>query len=120
MEYGTYAYKHNKSRTFAEQKQANYHYGCWEDIIYNTAGSGAGNALGGIVFQWLDEWWKAGHASKFSPAEQDIWGGMDKDFDEPCSLDEWLGITSQGDGSNSPFMRQLRQTYYMYKKVWNE
>ncbi len=119
-EYGIYSYKHKKSKEFSEKKQADYHYGCWEDITYNRGGSGAGNSLGGIVYQWLDEWWKAGHSSEFSPDEQDIWGGMDKNFDEPCSLDEWLGICSQGDGSKSPFLRQLRQAYYTYKDLWND
>jgi len=32
--------------------------------------------------------------------------------------EEWLGVAGQGDGKLSPFLRQLRQSYYTYKKAW--
>ena len=43
-----------------EIEQANYHRGNWLDIEANMAGhaDGVGNALGGVAFEWLDEWWK--------------------------------------------------------------
>jgi len=30
----------------------------WADVYANARGHGAGNAIGGFVFQWADGWWK--------------------------------------------------------------
>jgi len=72
-----------------------------------------GNALGGVVFEWLDEWWKA-----YEPAihdEKGLWAGP---FPDGFMHEEWLGVSGQGDGKQSPFLRQLRKVYYMYQKKW--
>jgi hypothetical protein len=59
-EYGCPAYEYCVTRQKAEEDQAEYLRSCWEDIVDNSAfGSGSGNAIGGILFEWLDEWWKA-------------------------------------------------------------
>ena len=34
------------------------------------------------------------------------------------SHEEWYGICGQGNGNNSPFLREVRQAYYSYKKMW--
>ena len=118
-EYGCPAYCSGKGQDFAETKQLEYHQGNWEDVLYNTAGSGAGNAIGGAVFEFVDEWWKAGPPPKFSAAAQENIGQFPANFPDGWMYEEWLGLTSQGDGSHSPFMRQLRKVYGYYKKVWN-
>ena len=43
-----------------QQAQADYHKGNWLDILENSAGykDGIGNSVGGMAFEWLDEWWK--------------------------------------------------------------
>ena len=119
-EYGCPAYVLKKDLAYAEAKQMEYHRGNWEDIVANTAGSGAGNGLGGVVFEFVDEWWKAGPPPKFSAAEQETIGQFQADFPDGWMHEEWLGMTGQGDGSDSPYMRQLRKSYEYYKKVWNE
>jgi beta-glucuronidase len=116
-EYGCPAYYPGKDEAFAEQKQLEYHQGNWEDIVNNTAGSGYGNCIGGMAFEFVDEWWKSGLPPKFSPKEHETIPDFVAAF---TMYEEWLGVTSQGDGSDSPFMRQLRKTYEYYKKAWNK
>ena len=114
------AYFAGKSADFAEDKQLEYHQGNWEDILYNSAGSGEGNSIGGTVFEFVDEWWKSGLPPKFSPSEHETVGDFVAAFPDGWMHEEWLGVTSQGDGSYSPFMRQPRKVYDYYKKVWNQ
>ncbi len=122
-EFGCPAYAEGKNTDESEELQAQYHLGSWEDIQNNTAfspGSGnafggysSGNALGGVVFEWLDEWWKA-----YEPAIHDskgLWAGP---FPDGYMHEEWLGMAGQGDGKSSPFLRQLRKSYHMYQKKW--
>ena len=113
-EFGCPAYAEGKTPLEAEDLQAEYHRAAWEDIERNAAfGQGAGNAIGGIVFEWADEWWKA-----YEPKIHDTKGLWTGPFPDGYMHEEWLGLAGQGDGSNSPFLRHLRKAYYMYKKLW--
>jgi len=118
-EYGCPAYHKSWTRDSIEAAQAKYHKGNWMDIQHNLAGAGTGNALGGIVFEWVDEWWKAGPPPEFDPAKHDTREQFGGPFLDGWSYEEWYGICSQGDGENSPFLRQLRPAYFEYKKLWN-
>ncbi|MCX5782629.1 MAG: hypothetical protein NT145_08035 [Elusimicrobia bacterium] len=104
----------------AEAAQAKYHRSNWIDLENNFAGSGEGNALGGIVFEWADEWWKAGPPPEFSPYIQDKIGQFGAPFLDGWSYEEFLGLTTQGDGSQSPFLRQIRPAYFEYQKLWKK
>lgn len=85
-----------------EDRQLEYHRRAWEELYNNLAGgTGEGNALGGFIFEWLDNWWQGGQ-----PCQQN-------------EMNEYLGISSQGNGSNSPYLRQLRKVYYYYKSAWS-
>lgn len=121
-EYGCPAYHHRRSREEAERLQAEYHRGNWQDIEWNLGGGpGVGNALGGTIFEWIDEWWKAGPPPQYNPSIQDITGQFGGPFPDGWSYEEWFGLVSQGDGKHSPFMRQLRPSYFVYKdELWNE
>ena len=113
-EFGCPSYAEGKSVDQAEELQAQYHSGSWEDMLNNMAFNGAaGNCLGGVVFEWLDEWWKA-----YEPAIHDTKGLWTGPFPDGYMHEEWLGMASQGDGKLSPFLRQLRKVYYMYQKKW--
>jgi beta-glucuronidase len=113
-EFGCPAYAEGKTLLEAEELQAEYHRAAWGDIERNSAfGQGAGNAIGGIVFEWTDEWWKA-----YEPKIHDTKGLWTGPFPDGYMHEEWLGLVGQGDGSNSPFLRHLRKSYYMYKKMW--
>jgi beta-glucuronidase len=113
-EFGCPAYYEGKSREDGEYYQSEYHRGSWDDIEANAAfASGAGNALGGIVFEWLDEWWKG-----YEPSIHDTKGLWIGPFPDGTMHEEWLGVSGQGDGKMSPFLRHIRKAYYMYQKRW--
>ncbi|MCX5708757.1 MAG: tetratricopeptide repeat protein [Candidatus Omnitrophica bacterium] len=115
-EYGCPAYFEGKSVEEGEEAQADYHRGSWDDIENNMAfGEGAGNAIGSVAFEWLDEWWKA-----YEPAIHDKKGSWVGPFPDGTMHEEWLGLIGQGDGSLSPFLRQLRKAYSYYKKTWKK
>jgi beta-glucuronidase len=56
----------------------------------------------------------------YDPARQNKLGQFGAPFLDGWSYEEWLGITSQGSGKNSPFERQLRKAYFEYKKAWDK
>jgi beta-glucuronidase len=113
-EYGAAAYIDGRSAAEGEEAQSEYHKGAWNDILYNSAGYGAGNALGGVIFEWTDEWWKAYEPLLHDNHKQ--WPGPVKGG---WFYEEWLGVTSQGPGTDSPYLRQLRKSYFTYKSMWN-
>lgn len=115
-EYGSPAYAPHLTVSEAEHLQALYHRGNWMDIEANMAGKAEtpGNALGGVVFQWLDEWWK-----NYEPFYHDTKSDAVGPFPGGYYFEEWFGILGQGDGSHSPFLRQLKEAYFAYKEMWN-
>ena len=120
-EYGCPAYMHGGyTKERMEEEQAEYLKGCWEDIKYNMAGSGQGNSLGGVLFEWCDEWWKAGPPPENNPAIQERYGQFIGPFPDGWMYEEWLGVVSQANGTLSPFIRHLRKAYFVYKELWNE
>lgn len=116
-EYGIFAY--NKEVGEDEDLQLEYHKGCWRDIVRNSAqhyGSEkrfTGNSIGGVAFDWLDRWYMDGTPHEHNPGTR-YW-------DSPDGLrhEEWFGIMSMGDGSDT-LMRQPRKVYDYFKNVWNE
>ena len=114
-EYGAPAYSKFSNLDDAETAQADYHRGSWMDIKANSAGyaEGEGNAVGGVAFEWTDEWWK-----NYEPAKHDTKADVIGPFAGGYYFEEWFGLTSQGDGSQSPLLRQLRKAYFMYQKAW--
>ncbi len=113
-EFGCSSYAQGRSVEEAEELQAKYHEAAWGDIKHNAAfAAGEGNSIGGIVFEWLDEWWKA-----YEPFRHDTKGLWAGPFPDGYMHEEWLGVEGQGDGKSSPFLRQLRKSYYKYKEMW--
>jgi len=88
-----------------EEIQAQIYRNLWVDIIKHTAGqTPPGNAIGGFVFEWLDNWWQDGDSALHN-------------FETDDSL-EWRGICAQGDGTKSPLLRQQRKAYFYLKDIW--
>ena len=113
-EFGCPAFVEGKSRQEAEELQAAYHRAAWENIEDNMAfGTGSGNSVGGVIFEWLDEWWK-----QYEPFTHDERGVAQGPFPDGYFHEEWFGICGQGNGKYSPFMRHLRKAYFLYQKIW--
>ena len=89
----------------------------WLDIEANTAGKEdtPGNSLGGVAFQWMDEWWK-----NYEPFYHDKQSDAIGPFAGGYYYEEWFGLIGQGNGQKSPFLRQLREAYFAYQEMWNK
>ena len=104
-EFGT-GYPPIENGILREDKQAAVHKSCWLDIARHAAGKQTpGNSIGGFVFVWLDDWWQSGNPLAHDIAK-DGWSF------------EWNGMAGQGDGTQSPFLRELRKVYSTYKDLW--
>lgn len=116
-EYGAPAYSQIASLEEAEEEQASYHRAAWLDIMANAVGvaNGEGNAVGGIVFEWLDEWWK-----NYEPARHDTKADVIGPFAGGFYFEEWFGVVGQGDVKNTLLMRHLRKAYFVYQELWHE
>ncbi len=103
-----------------EDEQSRYVMKNWEDIVYNSAGHpGAGNAIGGFVFEWLDEWWKDSLNYFEDPVNrQTARAVFPMPFPDGQAQEEWFGVMSQGAGNHSPFQRVPRKLYYDLQKAW--
>jgi len=117
-EYGADAFDKNLNNT-NEKAQRDYYYGNLRDIVLNQAGGPyTGNSIGGVIFEYLDEWWKDTHNH---PVDQQQYNPQfPAAFFDGYDHEEWFGIVGQGSGRNSPFERRLRAAYFMFKEQWNQ
>ncbi len=118
-EYGCDAYWTGKGPD--EDAQVDYNLKNWQDIEFNRAGNpnGAGNAIGGFAFEWLDEWWKDSLNYFEDPVDhQTARAVFPMPFPDGQAQEEWFGFMSQGAGNASPFLRVPRKVYYAYQKIW--
>ncbi|MFN0118562.1 MAG: glycoside hydrolase family 2 TIM barrel-domain containing protein [Elusimicrobiota bacterium] len=118
-EFGCPAYAEGMKTSDIEKAQSTYLLNNWKDIMVNSAGYGMGNSLGGVLFEWVDEWWKSG-------PQGDVWSQdttvqFNGPFIDGSMYEEWLGVATQGDGNSSPFLRRLRPAFYAFKNgPWKE
>ncbi|MBV9079986.1 MAG: hypothetical protein JO102_02580, partial [Elusimicrobia bacterium] len=118
-EFGCPAHNAYQDDADAEKTQATYLVNNWNDIAAHAAGSKSGNAIGGVIFEWVDEWWKAG--AQYEAAMHDKTPQTKGPFYGGWMYEEWLGVTSQGNGEQSPFLRRLRASYTAFKNgPWKE
>ncbi|MBP9854790.1 MAG: hypothetical protein KBD53_07985 [Candidatus Omnitrophica bacterium] len=97
-----------KDGVLRESYQADIHRRAWSDIAKHRHGKEfPGNAIGGFVFQWADEWWYNG--DKWHQNISPVSGGWNLEYN---------GMTSFGDGSSGSLTRQLRQVYSTYQEMW--
>ncbi len=114
-----------------QQIQADYIKCLWKEIEKNIAGgSGYGNVVGGIVFEWTDEWWKS---DMFDPKG---WWRHDKRGDWSCGgyyhdiacernmnmNEEWWGVVAVSrrvDRETGVNVRKPKMAYYVLRELWN-
>lgn len=118
-EFGAAAY--NKKKGEDQDWQDEYIRGSWRDIVQNSteyydsnaSHKGAGNSIGGTIFDWLDRWYMDGSPSTHNPGSNP--------WNSPDGIDheEWFGIMSMGDGSDW-LMRQDRKICTYLKENWNK
>ncbi|MBU1061742.1 MAG: hypothetical protein KJ952_03350 [Candidatus Omnitrophica bacterium] len=99
----------------------------WEEIENNTfKGNGAGNCLGGFVFEWTDEWWKFNEDNKAAWNVHDTsasWsnGAYYFDIKAPRNMninEEWWGVCSLEKNETGLDERKPAKIYFILKELW--
>ncbi len=101
----------------------------WRQVYQNLAGNkdGAGNCLGGTVFEWTDEWWKSNECDQASWGVHDThagWSNGSYYFDIKAEgnknmNEEWFGIVALSDQmENGVHKRVPRKAYYVIREFW--
>jgi hypothetical protein len=105
--------------------QARYLQAQWREIYEQAAGQGkAGNAIGGLVFQWSDGWWKYGQESNLDVHDTNAsWpnGGYPEDLvpGRNNMNEEWWGITAKGPAdARGLYDVYPRTAYYVLQAAW--
>lgn len=100
----------------------------WEDIMSNVCGnSGEGNALGGCIFEWNDEWWKHDEHQLSTwgihNTEGD-WSGGGYYFDIAAAgnmnmNEEWWGLVSLDTEPDKGINKRIpKKAYYQLQEMW--
>ena len=119
-EYGCDAYHEGPEGSGEnETEQKKYLEGCFRDLVFHQAGGlDPGNDVGGVAFEYLDEWWKDTHSGDPESAQQ-IKPQFRMPFPDGWDHEEWMGVVSQGSGKHSPLERRLREAYFYFQEFWN-
>lgn len=108
-----------------QYNQARFLRSQWKEIYEQSYGKGnSQNIIGGLIFQWMDEWWKYGlqddlfiHNTEGTwrqPAYYDSIGG------ENNMNEEWWGIVAQSPKTDKHGinLRVPRAAYYTMQDIW--
>ena len=98
----------------------------WEEIYRQSYGKGRNqNILGGFVFSWMDEWWKAGDDLDELDVHNDYAGWSNGAYSSDAAYgknnmnEEWWGIVAQSPvKTNGVHERVPRAAYYVLKDLW--
>jgi len=128
-EFGADSYDAFKNKE--DQNMQAYFLECqWQQIYQNLAGNqGAGNCIGGTVFEWSDEWWKHNEYDSSGWVIHDTsagWSNPSYYFDIQAKdnknmNEEWFGVVALSeervDGLNK---RIPKKSYYVIKNFWQD
>jgi len=101
----------------------------WSQIYENLANNklGAGNCIGGTVFEWTDEWWKHTPDNPEGWKIHDIestWSNGSYYFDIRAQNnmnmnEEWFGIVALGEEIENGLNKRIpRKAYYVIREFW--
>ena len=101
----------------------------WSQIYENLANNkaGAGNCIGGTVFEWTDEWWKHDSDNPESWKVHDTeagWSNGSYYFDIRAKgnmnmNEEWFGIVALGEKLENGLNKRIpRKAYYVIREFW--
>lgn len=101
----------------------------WRQIYENLAKNkkGAGNCIGGAMFEWTDEWWKHNDASLDTWKAHDTesyWSNGSYYFDIKAKgnknmNEEWFGIVALSEEQESGLNKRIpRKSYYVLREFW--
>ncbi|MFH1457955.1 MAG: hypothetical protein ABIG31_02165 [Candidatus Omnitrophota bacterium] len=104
----------------------------WRMIYENLATypQGAGNCIGGTMFEWTDEWWKHNEYDPSGWSVHDTQSGWSNgsyyfDIKAPKNMnmnEEWFGLValSQVPGEEGLNKRIPRKAYYVIREFWKK
>jgi hypothetical protein len=101
----------------------------WRQIYENLANNkeGAGNCLGGTIFEWTDEWWKHDQNNPDSwkvHDTQSYWSNGSYYFDIKAEgnknmNEEWFGIVALSEELENGLNKRIpRKAYYVIREFW--
>jgi beta-galactosidase/beta-glucuronidase len=108
--------------------QADFLLSQWKHLYQNTTfWQESGNCIGGMIFEWNDEWWK------HNPSAPDRWEYHDTAagwsnaayyFDIKANRnlnmnEEWFGITRFKKIQEAGYIKEPRKAYYTLKEFFN-
>ncbi|MBD3179252.1 MAG: glycosidase, partial [Candidatus Latescibacteria bacterium] len=123
-EFGADAWNEKEMRE-DQVMQAKYLKGQWKEIYQMSSGKGrVGNAIGGLIFQWTDGWWKFGQDSRLDIHDTNASWPNDaypEDYVEGANNmnEEWWGIAAKGPTDKRGLYEVYpRAAYYVLKKAF--
>lgn len=127
-EFGADAYDAFEGRE-DQNMQAFFLESQWQQIYKNLANNkdGAGNCLGGTMFEWSDEWWKHNDASPETWVIHDSesnWSNPAYYFDIKAKEnknmnEEWFGIVALSQEMQDGISKRVpRKAYYVIREFW--
>ena len=101
----------------------------WQQIYENLANNkkGAGNCIGGTVFEWADEWWKHTPDNALNWKVHDTesgWSNSSYYFDIRAENnlnmnEEWFGIVALDEKLEHGLNKRIpRKAYYVIREFW--
>ncbi|MEM7283121.1 MAG: hypothetical protein AAF438_16005, partial [Pseudomonadota bacterium] len=123
-EFGSDAFN---AREFQEDQasQAKILKSQWQEMYNKAAGNGEeGNAIGGFVFEWRDEWWKYLQIERLDIQDTNAsWSNEAYQFDwaegENNMNEEWFGIMALGtQNSDGVYTARARMAYDVLQEIW--
>ncbi|MCM8774435.1 MAG: hypothetical protein NC820_06865, partial [Candidatus Omnitrophica bacterium] len=114
-----------------EDIQAEYIVSQWEDLYRNTtfSGNSKGNCIGGVIFEWTDEWWK--HNEGYQPDwwvqnKEAGWSNGSYYFDIKAENnlnmnEEWFGIVKISQDKEFGINKRIpKKAYFSIKDIWRK